>query len=222
MRTARPAGSPFVIEMAGLPGAGKTSLVERLPVQHAGYKAGRPLRGKFFRPAWRVATASLRLALSIRPFSFYYLLRAAMLVAALPSYRQTREQILVMDQGLVQKVWSMIIETQNYSPFLLEGLVKALAPFAADYLVWVSVSPSRAAERIAGRSHGNSRFDGLQREAISKRLENLEATYMMVMKLFRKHADLPVLMLNGEDTVEANVKIISEIITPNSKFRAQG
>lgn len=212
MRPARPGGSPVVIEFAGLPGAGKTSVADRVSIPHAGRRDITSLNLPLRPETWRVARAAFALAFSIRPWKPSYLLRAIRLVLALRCYGEGKHRLVIMDQGLVQKLWSMVIETRSYSARRLEDLVRALSPFMADQLVWVAVPHHLAAERIVNRRGGNSRFDGKAYDGIVNRLQHLESVYQHIIGLFHSHIDLPVVPLDGEAELGANALKIENLI----------
>ena len=211
MRPVRPNGRPLVIELAGLPGAGKTSLTDRVRLPHLGRRdigvVNLPLR----RETWRVARAAMMLALTIRPWKPGYLLRAIKLVLALRSYGPLDHDLVIMDQGLVQKMWSFIIESRSYPEQRLEELVDALTPFAADHLVWIAVPHELAAQRIAGRTGGNSRFDGQDASTIAQRLADLERPYRTLVEMFRKKTGMSVLSLDGEANLKDNAARIEAL-----------
>ncbi len=201
----------MVIELAGLPGAGKTSLTTSMATPHVGRRDFSWVEAVLARPDWPVTSAAFRLASAIRPFRLYNLLRALKLIFALRSYRRGKRRLVIMDQGMVQKLWSLVIETESYPPHRLEAVVRALAPYAPDHLVWVSVSPALAAERIASRSNGNSRFDGKAPAQVQARLQQAEETYQLVIGLFTKHAGLPMLTLDGDADLASNARKIDDL-----------
>jgi hypothetical protein len=211
MRPVRPNGRPLVIELAGLPGAGKTSLTDRLSLPHRGRRDISVLNLPLRRETWQVARAALMLALSIRPWKPGYLLRAIKLVLALRCYGPLDHDLVIMDQGLVQKTWSLLIESESYNECRLEDLVDALSPFVADHLVWIGVPHTLAAQRIAGRTGGNSRFDHQDAETIGQRLETLEGVYGKLISMFRKKVELSVISLDGKADLKANASLIEAL-----------
>ena len=211
MRPVRPNGRPLVIELAGLPGAGKTSLTDRVSLPHRGRGDISVLNLPLRRETWQVARAALMLALTIRPWKPGYLLRAIKLVLALRCYGPLDHDLVIMDQGLVQKLWSFIIETRSHSAQRLEDLVDALSPFVADHLVWIKVPHTLAARRIAGRTDGNSRFDSQDAATIAQRLENLEGVYIKLVNLFREKAGMKVCSLDGKADLKANAARIEAL-----------
>ena len=216
MSEVRPTGRPLIIELAGLPGAGKTSLTERVSLPHRGRRDIGLLNLPLRRETWPVARAATMLAVSIRPWKPGYLLRAIKLVLALRCYGPVDADLVIMDQGLVQKLWSFLIEAQSYPAQRLEDLVDALSPFAADHLVWIGVPHTLAAQRIAGRVGGNSRFDGQDAETITRRLENLEGVYMRLIGMFRSKSSMSVVNLDGTADLKDNASLIDELASRHS------
>jgi thymidylate kinase len=153
----------------------------------------------------------MMLALSIRPWKPGYLLRAIKLVLALRCYGPLDHDLVIMDQGLVQKMWSFIIESRSYPEQRLEDLVDALAPFAADHLVWIAVPHELAAQRIAGRTGGNSRFDGQDAATIAQRLADLATPYRTLVEMFRRKTGMSVLSLDGEANLRDNAARIEAL-----------
>lgn len=151
----------MIVECVGLPGAGKTTVCGRVSVPH-GKKGAVPLS------ALRIDTALLRaawhiflLSLSAKPFSFNRLKRGFNLAVFLRHY-QTREQTILLDQGIVQKLWSILLDTGQFSSVRMDNVVRSLRPFAPDCVVWLRVPVSIALERLVRRVAANSRFDRLE------------------------------------------------------------
>jgi len=211
MRAERPGGLPVVIELVGLPGAGKTSLTKKISVPFVGCRDFRYFGCLLPASSWSVASATFKLAMTIRPFRFSYFFRALKFVVALRMYKANKSSLVVLDQGMIQKLWSMIIETESYSAEKLEQVVASIAPFAPDHLVWISVQPALAADRIAHRRGGNSRFDGQPTEQIVMRLRSLEAVYHSLVDLLGKHARVEILTLDGEAPLDTNAKKIDAL-----------
>ena len=155
----------MIIECAGLPGAGKTTVCNLVSRPH-GKKSSVPLSsirpgGALLRSAWSIFS----LCLAARHFRFNRLRRGFSLVIFLRHY-QHREKIILLDQGQVQKLWSILVDSQVFSEALLDNVLRALKPLAPDAVVWVDMPVEAAADRVSTRSHGNSRYDQLLPDAI--------------------------------------------------------
>ena len=188
---------PVIIELAGLPGAGKSSLCAGLAVSHLERRDIAMTRVKPGRDLWRFAGAALRLCFTTRPLSLNRLGRAFEIVTVMRYYRRDHRLPVVIDQGLAQKLWSMLIESRTHSEPALAAAVAALKPFAPDVLVWIEVSPEMASRRIAARPDGKSRFDALNPPDIARRLEPLRALYETILDLFARHTAARIVRLDG-------------------------
>ena len=206
-------GLPLVIELVGLPGAGKTSIKQAVQVEHFGRHDVGILEARLGRSAVQVFVAAFRLALSTRPLTIRRIRRSFELVVLLRCYRRHRSLPIIVDQGLTQKLWSMLAETQEFSLTLLTATVQRLAPFAPDQLVWVETPAHIAADRIAGRTGGNSRFDGRPPNEIAARLVNLLELYNLIVGLFERHANIHVLSLRGEEPITDNAARIDLLMS---------
>ena len=212
MSSLRRDGLPLVIELVGLPGSGKSSITRAVQARHLGRGDLRILEARLGWPVVQLLVAALNLALSARPFSIARIARAFKLVGFLRYYRRHRNLPIIMDQGLTQKLWSMLAETQDFSLPLLTTTVRRLAPFAADHLIWVETPAHIAADRIAGRTGGNSRFDGHPQDENAARLVNLLELYKLIAELFERHTNVHVLSLRGEDPIAENAARIDLLI----------
>jgi hypothetical protein len=166
------------VEMIGLPGAGKTTIRNaiRLPVEGKGAVPLRALRwdAHFLSAAWNI----LALAAKTRPFSGRRLTRAFNAAVLLRHYQPTAK-VIVLDQGIVQKLWSILADAESYPEERLAACLSALVPFAPDHLVWVQTPLHTAVDRIVARSAGNSRYDrrppGEIKDALAQRAALLRA-----------------------------------------------
>ncbi|MCB1377025.1 MAG: AAA family ATPase [Alphaproteobacteria bacterium] len=150
----------MIIECAGLPGAGKTTVCNHVAVAHGG-KGSVPLiamrfDSAFLSAAWSIAA----LCLGARPFRLERLKRGFNLAVFLRHYRDRRKTIL-FDQGIVQKIWSILADAENYSGQGLAEVMAALKPSAPDVVVWLETPLAEAVGRMARRQGGRSRYDEL-------------------------------------------------------------
>lgn len=170
---------PLLVELVGLPGAGKTAVAEdvlrALAAQGLSCATRQDFRknGRIARVAARLAArvrrpapaaAALRLALSVRPFD-----AARMRHALLASnwafhfedvYRNGWDRVL-LDQGIVQEVWSALVSSRDWDQNAVQRLLGAIflgAPVTPAF-VYFHIEPVVALQRIRHRPSTRSRFD---------------------------------------------------------------
>lgn len=198
MPSRRPAA--VVLEFLGLPGAGKTAIAERLLASCrargwvcAGRRDLAP-RGlaRLFRPVTRLGfavrhpaapAATLRFALSIRPRTWQgirHAMRAARWGAALTDAGRGFD-LLVLDQGPLQDLWSAQLGATGWSPAARDAAVRAALAGPARALVYFTIDADRAARRVLDRSPGSSRVDRLPpdeaRRLLDRERERIEALF---------------------------------------------
>lgn len=159
----------MIVECTGLPGSGKTTICNLVTLPH-GKKGSIKLRDTrlnsvLVRASWK----TLLLCCATRPFSIDRLKRGLNLVAFLRHY-QNRERAILLDQGQVQKLWSILSGADSYPSRRLHELIASLKPFAPDWIIWVETPVTLAVERIGTRTHGISRYDRLSSESIHAQL----------------------------------------------------
>jgi hypothetical protein len=198
MRRAEP-----VIEFVGLPGAGKSTITRALPPEWPTSRNTDPAPLPLLRRVWLYRHA-LGFMLSIRPLEWKDIGRLAKLAAELRYYERGAAAPLVIDQGMIQKLWSILLDRDRYSPAALERLVAALAPTAADLVVWLSTPPDVAAQRLASRNGGNSRLQKRPDEEMKVGLVVGQSLYVTLVDLYSRHAACQVLHLSGTDPVEVS------------------
>jgi len=151
---------PLVVELVGLPGAGKTTLERSLTIPHAGRRTIPFWRTPLTSASLAVLWHAFALAIAVRPFRISQLRRAFAVFFMLRAHANLKVPLVVLDQGLVQKVWSMIVEADGIPQARLNALIKACGDFGPVTLVFLKSSPELASTRIMERPSGNSRFDG--------------------------------------------------------------
>lgn len=192
-----------VIEFVGLPGAGKSTISRALPATWPTSRNTDPAPLPLARRLWLYRHA-LAFMLSLRPLQWKDVTRLRRLAAELRFYERAAGAPLVIDQGMIQKLWSILLDRKSHSPAALERLVAALAPSAADIIVWLGTPPDLAAERLITRNGGNSRLQKRSEDEMKAGLVAGQGLYAMLMGLYGRHATIRVLNLAGTDPVEVN------------------
>jgi hypothetical protein len=200
-----------IIEFAGLPGVGKSTIACAFRPLLADVR-GPQVPAASRRASARVYGAAASLLLSLRPLSFNDLHRCLKIIEAYNVYRHGLGAPLLLEQGLIQRLWSAIADRTRYSPQMLEAFVGILAEAPPDVIVWVKTAPQIAARRIIARPRGNSRYERMAEPAIIDRLEAAGQVYETLVGLYRRHSGAAILELSGEDPVNGNVARVAAFV----------
>jgi hypothetical protein len=174
-----------VVELFGLPGAGKTTVVSglRLPPgailreDMASARKALPLN-QLVRlilstlKEWRWLWALTRLALQA-PIRHREGLDRLIRLAVVRTWMRKQSDLIVLDQGPLQALWS-IFYTEGRTRPPRQALVRVISLLYADInvqLIEIAVPPDIAATRITIREQGNSRLDGLPLAVARRKLE---------------------------------------------------
>jgi hypothetical protein len=200
-----------IIELVSLPGAGKTTICNALTLAVA-TKGSVPLRAlrptaPFLSAFWQL----MKLALGARPLRLNRLKRAFNAAVLLRHY-QPASLSIVLDQGTVQKLWSILADAENYSQRQLDVTVRALVPFAPDHLVWIETPLDLALERLAARVGGNSRYDGLTPEKARSLLAQRAGLLKALAERLSTAGNSQLLVLDGEQPARANARTIEALL----------
>ncbi len=202
---------PPIIEFVGLPGVGKSTIARGLGALLP------PTRGPQVPPASRRGSARLYgaaagLLLSLRPPAANDLHRCFKIIEAHNVYRHGLAAPLLLEQGLIQRLWSAVADRRGFSQQRLEALTRLLAEAPPDVIVRVSTRPETAAARILSRPRGNSRYERMPEAEIIARLGPADAIYATLLELFRQHSRAAILEISGEDPVAENVARVASFV----------
>jgi thymidylate kinase len=221
---------PLVLEFVGLSGAGKSTaaevLLERL--RQRGYHCAHrhmiggqelPRADHFRRLGWyllshpRVLQAAARLGIPATRQGSSRLreaLRFHVWSYRLTLARKLGSDIVVLDQGVVQEAWGLMVRQTGWDRAALEVAVgDVIGQLQSRYaLVYFEVDRPTAARRIAARSHGESRFDQMTQTEMGQLLDQsaplLRAMYDTTVRVL----NLPSLIVDGSRPVE---ELVTEI-----------
>lgn len=200
----------MIIECVGLPGAGKTTVCKMVSEPHGG-KGAVPLFA--MRPSWAVVGAAwhiFALSLTTRPFDLKRLTRAFNLVLFLRHYEH-RDLMILLDQGIVQKVWSILADSAHHSRQRLDRVMLSLLPFAPDWVVWLDTPLDAAARRLGARVGGNSRYDTLQLDEVLQQFAIRQTLLRKLTEQFCNAGSARLLEIDGTQPAEANAARISAL-----------
>jgi thymidylate kinase len=201
----------MIIECAGLPGAGKSTVCKLVTEPYAG-KGSVPLSHlRFDRAMWLASWRIASLCACARPFRLNRLKRGFNLIIFLRHY-QHKDRNVLLDQGMVQKLWSILAEAMPISEEALASILSTLTPFAPDCFVWVETPAEIAAARLGARADGKSRYDKLQRSDATVLLRQREELLRKLAERFCSIAGISTLVLKGDAIPETNAARIDDLL----------
>ena len=227
--------SPALVELFALPGAGKTTAVnavaERalvttrkgLSAEWANCSVLQRLAhiGRAFGNRRRVATAArfCRCARIASPEGVFRLMR----LLAKTDWLRSRPGVVLLDQGFLQDLWSILLSCRSAcaDPALLSPLISALYDGMDATIVILEVDPGTAAERVRGRTYGNSRFDGLPAGELRPSLHSASELHRQVGEAATL-AGLPVRILDGSAPSHAVADQLLSLLPPGEAGRCAG
>jgi thymidylate kinase len=238
-------GPGLVVELAGLPGSGKSRRTRRLaevlaergvPVRdpREGLTESVPTGPRLARKAVRACAAALASPLSTARFA-RGLLRSgqpagAELTGRLVQWLVTQDVLArghrapgvsIVDEGQVQALWSIGLRG-DVDP-VLEALAAAPPPSAADLLVVVRVPPDVALARLARRRSRHSRTQLLTEDARRAEIERGNRLLDHLVRWWTTERDTAgqVVTLDGTSDDPAELLELVELIR-SSDVRGQG
>jgi hypothetical protein len=127
---------------------------------------------------------------------------------------RTRNGILLFDQGGMQNLWSILYaaDCSDPDPRVIEPLLHALYDGTNTQIVVLEIDKATAAKRIADRTYGRSRFDGMNESDIDALLARA-SRLVAVLMVAARGAGLPVRTLDGTVPVAQLAKSLEAIVT---------
>lgn len=202
----------MIIELAGLPGAGKTTLCKALKYPAGGKGSVSLLQLRADGAFRRAARSLLCLAASARPLRINRFTRAINAAVLLRHY-QPGTGLIVLDQGMVQKVWSLLADADAYPAEALDRLLSDLVPFAPDHLVWLETPLDLAVTRMGRRPDGNSRYDDLPEDDARRLLTGRADLLRTIAETYAAKAGLSLFILDGTADVHTNSAELDRLIS---------
>jgi thymidylate kinase len=226
--------TPIVLEFIGLPGAGKTTVfhqvVSRLKEQGVTVAAGDEILRDWKNQQlwqrlwklipqtenqWQILLHSLFLATQVKPtnwLSFSKAIKTYANLKRIDAIAQTQnDQLILLDQGLLQEIWSIGITgtTPSLEDIRQElELIFSQRPIA---IVDFQINVETAIYRIQNRPTDQSRFDLIPPE-VAQQLLSQYAPYLQDIINCAQTFNIPVLSIDSSLSVdEKTQKILSWI-----------
>jgi hypothetical protein len=136
---------------------------------------------------------------------------------------RTRSGTLVFDQGGMQNLWSILYaaDCSDPDPRVIEPLLHALYDGTDTQIVLLEIDKTVAAKRIADRTYGRSRFDGMNESDIDALLVRATRLVAVLMQAARG-AGLPVRTLDGTASVAQLAKNLEALVSRQGKNLRHG
>lgn len=200
-----------VIELFGLPGAGKTTVINALDLPPGTLRRDDLIDARQRMSPLQLAWLILRTLTQGRwlwalgvlawrtPIRHGEGLSRLLRLAVMRNWIASQQRLLVLDQGPLQAVWSIFF-TEGVARPPRAALIRVLRLLYADMgivLVEIEVPPETAAARIRSRQSGNSRLDGLPVEKAHGKLRRVDTLPAELLGAARE-AGVEVRSLSGE------------------------
>lgn len=229
---------PIVIEFIGLPGAGKTTTAqiaidklsrvgfrcfglstldkpETLEKKKGGLYSKLKMLNLFVYSCIfhsRIAADALIFVLNVRPIRATNIRRFVQLIARLPQLGNQMKDgydFIVLDQGLIQAIWSIVITGEHPAAnrYLERVLTSILEEFPL-FVIMIDVETELAIDRIISRPTMRSRFDRMSALEAETVLSKHKELFEQIVQSTDKFEDTGYLNINGTRPVLENVDLI--------------
>jgi adenylate kinase family enzyme len=213
-------------ELFGLPGSGKTTLTKAidrdLDLKTRHELASEWKRQRLLRRAvivmrtvadLKLMLAAARLVASARLYTRESLWRLVRLLL-MKHWLRTRSGVLLFDQGMMQSLWSTLYASNcsDPDPRIIGPLLHGLYDGTNTQIVVLEIGNAVAAKRIAARTYGRSRFDGLHEPDVDMQLARAALLVDALVKAARG-AGLPVRTFDGTASVAQLAKSLEAIVS---------
>ena len=225
---------PWVVEFVGLPGAGKTTvfhpvvsqlitegtlLVARNEILQQWQKTDWANKIWQLAPSnlnqWNILIQALGLALRVKPLTSQSFLKAGKVFSNLKRIDSTicyqRAPLIVLDQGLLQEIWSVGITGNPPSTEHLMPVLTSLFQSRSIAVVYFKIDVETAGDRLQSRPTKGSRFDWMQPEVSSALLSNY-APYLQDILNCTRSLNIPVLSIDASLPIETKTETITRWI----------
>ncbi len=222
---------PLIIELVGLPGAGKTTLATRVLEAPSGFgdrtggravlrtaRARRSAPLGFFLRHPAVAAASGRLlaaALLSGPDAVTHAGRLAMWGGRLENLARADRELLVLDQGAVQQAWSAAYRLGPSGMRRVEPVLLSLfrSSQVQPILVFCDLPPELALRRVEGRQDGRSILDGMRHERALPLLQTAGPALRGLTERMSRELGLPYLLLDTSEELDVAVSRLRNFLS---------
>jgi hypothetical protein len=151
--------------------------------------------------------AALRFGLSVRPLNIVSASRAFRVSSwayGLNRMRSRGFERVILDQGIVQELWSVTLTGSRWSPEALDAVLRGVFTVAAvsPALIYLDVGIDEAAARLRQRPIGTSRFDRMGPAEVRGLLSSREAGLKQVFERAVALTGAPWCRIDGERAME--------------------
>lgn len=148
-----------------------------------------------------------KFSLSVKPLNKQSLYRAFRLIRLCHLLKLNRGRNIVLDQGIIQLIWSIVI-SGNYKPKRksLKNVIKSIDEFLPRYIVYCSAEMETILSRIECRETNlYSRLDNMSKSQRKAMLFNNEDYLFKIISII-KEKDIFLINLDTEQEVNENIQ----------------